>query len=68
VGYEECSVKGEVRSLDHKASLGNALHRGRAHVTFLDTIFVTTMRKARTHGPGWRTVRASSTDEKGLAV
>jgi hypothetical protein len=33
---------------------------------FLDNICATASRKARTHGPGWRTAHANSIDEKGL--
>ena len=51
-----------------KSSLGVALHRGRAQVMFLDNIRATASHKARTHGPGWRTVHASSIDEKSLIV
>ena len=49
-----------------KSSLGVALHRGHAHVMFLDNNTATASHKARTHGPGWRTAHASSTDKKGL--
>ena len=37
-----------------------ALYRGRAQVMFLDSNTATASRKARTHGPGWRTEHASS--------
>ena len=37
-----------------------ALYRGRAQVMFLDSNTATASHKARAHGPGWRTARASS--------
>jgi hypothetical protein len=39
---------------------------GRAQVMFLDNNSATGSHKARTHGSGWRTVHASSIDEKGF--
>ena len=48
--------------------VGVALRRGRAQVMFLDNICATASHKARTHGPGWRTARANSMDEKGVIV
>ena len=68
VECEECSVKGEVCSVEHEVSLGVASKRGRAQVLFFDNDNATGSHKARTHGPGWRTVHASSKDEKGLLV
>ena len=65
---EVCSVKGELRSLEHKVSLGVALQRSRAHIMFLDDISATGSHKARTHGPECDTAHASSMDEKGLLV
>ena len=64
---EVCSVKGELRSLEHKVSLGVALQQSRAHIMFLDES-ATGSHKARTHGPGCDTAHASSMDEKGLLV
>ena len=60
------SVKCEVRGVRAQRSLGVALHRGRAQVMFLDNNSATGSHKARTHGSGWRTVHASSIDEKGF--
>ena len=62
-GCEACIVKCE-----EKSSLGGALRRGRTQVMFLDNNTATAPHKARTHGPGWRTARASSIGEKGLIV
>lgn len=48
--------------------LGVALHRGQAQVMFLDNKSATGSHNARTHGPGWRTARASSIDDIGFIV
>ena len=54
VGCEECNVKCE-------DSVCFTLHcAGIARVMFLDSSTATASRKARTHGPGWRTAHASS--------
>ena len=45
-----------------------ALQCGRTQVMFLDSNNATSSHIARTHRPGWRTVDASSIDEKGLIV
>ena len=59
------SVQSEVW---RKCSLDVALQRGRAQVMFLDSNSATSSHKARTRGPGWRTARANSIDERGLTV
>ena len=61
----ECEV--QVWSVK-KVFTWRCIAQGRAQVTFLDNNSATGSRKAHTHGPGSRTARASSIDEKGFVL